>query len=483
MSQGSEKTGVLSNILWRFAERCGAQSVSFVVTVILARLLMPEEYGVVALITVITSILATFVESGFKSALIQKKDADELDFSTVFYFNITMGIVLYAVMFICAPAIAAFYERPYMVPYIRVLSLTLVLGGVNGVQQAVVAKRMQFKRFFYATLGGTLVSAAVGITLAYKGFGVWALIAQNLTNQAIDTAILWMTVRWRPLPAFSAKRLKPLFHYGSKLLASSLLNSATENLTSLIIGKIYSAEQLSYYDKGQKVPSMAVYNLGTAVQSVLFPAISEHQEQKETVRKMLRRSVRICSYIMFPVMMGLAVCAEPLIRILYTEKWIAMVPFMQIMCATFAFYLLHTANLQVIKALGHSGIFLKLEIIKQVVSLTVVLIAVQFDIIVLVISMIPLTVFSYAVNAFPNGSLVGYGVRAQIRDIIPPAVLTAFMGLCVYAVGLLTQIDALKLILQIPTGVLVYAAGSILFKFESFYYIKDLIKEILKKRK
>ena len=211
----STQTTVVTNMLWRFAERCGAQGVSFIVSVVLARLLLPEEYGVVSLITVFTTILNLFMDSGFKNALIQKKDADQTDYSTVFYFNIFMGVMLYLLMYAAAPAISRFYEKESIVSYIRVMSLTLILGGVNGVQTAVVAKRMEFKRFFFSTLGGTLSSAAVGIWMAYQGWGVWALVAQNLMNQAVNTAILWVTVRWRPSLVFSLRRLKPLFAMGA----------------------------------------------------------------------------------------------------------------------------------------------------------------------------------------------------------------------------------------------------------------------------
>ena len=303
---------IISNMLWRLAERCGAQGVSFIVSLILARLLLPEAYGVISLITVFTSILNLFIDSGFKNALIQKKDADQLDYSTVFYFNIVMGVLLYGIMFAAAPLIADFYDRPYMVPYIRAMALTLILGGINGVQQAVVARRMQFKRFFYATLTGTVISAVVGISMAYMGTGVWALITQRLVNQAIDTVFLWYTVRWRPSLRFSMKRLKPMFGYGSKLLLSSFANTLMGNMTGLIVGKIYTAELLAYYDKGKNIPNLVVQNLQAAVQSVLFPVIAGNQNQKEEVKKILRKSIMTSTYCIFPCMTGIAVCAEKL---------------------------------------------------------------------------------------------------------------------------------------------------------------------------
>lgn len=465
---------IISNMLWRLAERCGAQGVSFIVSLILARLLLPEAYGVISLITVFTSILNLFIDSGFKNALIQKKDADQLDYSTVFYFNIVMGVLLYGIMFAAAPLIADFYDRPYMVPYIRAMALTLILGGINGVQQAVVARRMQFKRFFYATLTGTVISAVVGISMAYMGTGVWALITQRLVNQAIDTVFLWYTVRWRPSLRFSMKRLKPMFGYGSKLLLSSFANTLMGNMTGLIVGKIYTAELLAYYDKGKNIPNLVVQNLQAAVQSVLFPVIAGNQNQKEEVKKILRKSIMTSTYCIFPCMTGIAVCAEPLVRLLYTEKWIAMVPCLQLWCFCFAFYLWHTANLQVIQALGRSDIFLKIEIIKQFLSLGGILLSAPFGVLAMLTATCIVAVISLYINARPNVRLAGYGFWEQIKDVSPIICLNLLMGIAVYLVGCIAMPDMIKLIVQILTGAAIYIGGSFVIKLEIFNYLLKL---------
>ena len=467
----ADKRTVLSNMMWRFAERCGAQGVSFIVSIILARLLLPEEYGVVSLITIFTSILNLFIDSGFKNALIQKKNADQLDYSTVFYFNIFMGIVLYLCMFAAAPAIAHFYEKDYMVPYIRVMSLTLVLGGINGVQTAVVAKRMEFKRFFYATLGGTLFSAVVGIWMAYEGMGVWALIAQKLVNQLINTTILWVTVRWKPSLLFSFQRLKPMFNYGSKLLGSSFLNTMTTNLSSLIIGKVYSSAMLAYYDKGRRIPNLVVENLQSSVQSVLFPVLAERQDQKQEVGKILRRSFTTAAYCIFPCMVGIAVCGESIVRILYTEKWISMVPYLQLWCFIFAFYLLNTADLQVIQAMGRSDTILKIEVVKQVVSLLAIVVTIPFGVLAMMVSMCVVTVICLYINAKPNEELAGYGFREHIKDLMPITGLNILMGIAVWAAGKLLTGDIAVLTVQILVGAAVYIGGSYLLKLESFSYV------------
>lgn len=269
-----DKNIILDNFIWRFAERCGAQLVTAVVTLLLARILMPEDYGRTALVAVFINILQVFIDSGLGTALIQRKDADDLDFSSVFYFNFAVCLVLYAGMFIAAPYIAAFYKDPSLTPVVRVASLTLVFSGVKGIQQAYVSRNMMFKRFFFATLGGTLFSAFLGLGMAYAGFGVWALVAQQLSNTAIDTLILWLTVHWRPKAVFSWQRLKGLLSYGWRLLASSLLDTVYNNLRSLVIGRVYTSADLAFYNEGMLAPDVIAVNVDSSIDSVLLPAMS-----------------------------------------------------------------------------------------------------------------------------------------------------------------------------------------------------------------
>ena len=476
----TDKRNVISNIIWRFAESCGTQGVSFIVSLILARLLLPEDYGVVSLITIFTSLLNLFIDSGFKNALIQKKNADQLDYSTVFYFNVVMGISLWLLLAVFSPLIADFYERPYMVPYIRTMSLTLVMGGINGVQQAVVAKRMQFKRFFYATISGTLISAVVGIVMAYMQFGVWALIAQNLVSQVINTVILWWTVKWRPSLLFSFHRLKPMFRYGSRILISSFINTFLNNLVGLVVGKLYASEMLGYYEKGKSLPNLIVQNLQTAVQSVLFPVIADNQGSKWQVKSILQKSVMTSTYCIFPCMTGVTVCAETLVRILYTERWIEMVPYIQLWCFCFSFYLWHTANLQVIQALGCSDIFLKIEIIKQFLSLGGILLSAPFGVLAMLTTTCIVAVISLYINARPNVRLVGYGFGEQIKDVSPIICLNLLMGIGVYLIGNVDLPDLLLLAVQVLTGIVIYFVGSAVLRIDIFYYLLKTVKDFIR---
>lgn len=467
---------VATNFIWRFAERTGAKMVSFVVSMILARILAPEHYGTIALVTVITHILQVFVDSGMGNALIQKKDADELDFSTVFYFNIFLCGILYTGVFVFAPLIAKFYNDITLIPVIRVLSLTIVISGVKNVQQAYVSRTMQFKRFFFATLGGTIGAAVMGIAMAYMGFGVWALVAQQLFNVTIDTIVLWMTVKWRPRKQFSFQRLKGLYSFGWKLLVSSLLETVYQNMRQLIIGKIYSTENLAYYNRGSQFPSLIITNINSSIDSVLMPALSNEQDNVEKVRNMTRRSVKTSIYIIAPLMIGLAACGTPLVRLLLTEKWLPAVPYLRIFCISFMLYPVHTTNLNAIKSMGKSDIYLRMEIVKKVIDVVLLLATMWHSVMAMAYSLLISDVISLYINCNPNKKLINYGFFDQLKDILPGILLAMIMGVCVSMVDVLGLPDILTLMIQAAVGAAIYIGVSALLKLDSFMYIWNMIK-------
>ncbi len=474
---------VTTNLIWRLLERFGAQGVTFFVSIVLARLLDPEVYGTIALVTVFTTVLQVFVDSGLGNALIQKKDADDKDFSTVFFFNIGMCTFLYAVMFFAAPLIAKFYGNNELVPLVRVLSIILVISGVKNVQQAYVSRNMLFKRFFWSTIISTIGSAVIGIFMAYNGFGVWALVGQNIFSQTISTLTLWVTVKWRPKFMFSFKRLKSLFSFGWKLLVSNLLNTVYNDLRQLIIGKMYTSQDLAFYNKGHQFPQLIINNISTSIDSVLFPAMSSEQNNIERVKAITRRSIKISAYVIMPIMMGLAVCAEPFIRILLTDKWLPCVPFLRVFCFTMALYPIHTANLNAIKAMGRSDLFLKLEVIKKIIGMSVLLSTMWISVEAMAYSLLFTSVLSSFINAFPNRKLLNYSYKDQVLDMLPTILITIGMGLITYLVMFLNLSSVVTLIIQIPLGILVYIMGSAIFKFDSFLYLLSLIKGFLSKRK
>lgn len=477
---GTEKK-ILTNFIWRFAERCGSQIVTFVVSVVLARILAPSDYGTITLVTVFTTILQVFVDSGLGTALVQKKDADDLDFSSVFYFNCALCLVLYLGMFAAAPLIAKFYENTELVPIIRVISLTVVVSGLKNVQQAYVSRNMQFKRFFYSSVGGVVFSAVLGIALAKAGCGVWALVAQQLSNVAINTAILWITVKWRPKKMFSRERLKGLLSFGWKLLVSALLDTGYSNLRNLIIGKVYSTADLAYYDQGDKFPKVIVTNINTSIDSVLLPSMSSEQDDRERVKNMTRRAIKTSTYIMAPLMMGLAFCAEPVVTLVLTEKWLPCVPFLRIFCITYMFWPVHTANLNAIKAMGHSDWFLKLEIIKAVFCLAALLATVNFGVTAIAYSALFTSAASQIINAWPNKKLLGYGYLEQVRDFAPGILLAIAMGVCVYFIGCIPLPTAVTLVIQVVSGAVIYFGASYVLKLEEFKYLLGIVKSFRKK--
>lgn len=475
------KRNVIVSFIWRFAERSGAQFVTFIVTIVLARILAPEDYGKIALITVFIAIMQVFVDSGLGTALIQKKDADDLDFSSVFFFNFAMCLILYAIMFLAAPFIADFYRDDSLTAIVRVISLTIIISGVKGIQQSYVSRNMLFKRFFYATLGGTIFSAFLGIALAYAGCGVWAIVAQQLSNTAIDTLILWLTVKWRPKKMFSWNRLKGLLSFGWKMLASSLLDTVYTNLRSLIIGKMYSSADLAFYNQGEKFPNVIATNINTSIDSVLLPTMASEQDDHVRVKAMTRRAIKTSTYIMAPLMMGLAFCAEPIVRLVLTDKWLACVPFLRIFCITYMFYPIHTANLNAIKAMGRSDLFLKLEVVKKVVGMVLLLSTMWFGVMAMAYSLLIGTVTGMIINSWPNRKLLNYAYWEQMKDILPGILLAVGMGCCVSLVTLLHLSNAVTLLIQIPLGAVIYIGASALLRLDSYEYLMSMVRPALKK--
>lgn len=470
------KEKVLSNLFWRFLERTGAQSVALIVSIVLARILSPTDYGIIALITVFINILNVFVDSGLGTALIQKKDADDIDFSTVFYTNIVFCVLLYIIMFFVAPFLATFYKNEQLTSIIRVLSITILISGVKNIQQSYVSKTLQFRKFFFSTLIGTITAAVVGIYMAHHGYGVWALVAQQLTNLAIDTILLWITVKWRPMFIFSFKRLKGLFSYGWKILISALLDTFYTNLRNLIIGNKYTSEDLAFYTKGELFPKAIVGNITNTIDSVLLPTMSAEQDDTERVKQMTRRAIKTSTFCIAPLMMGLAACAPNVISLLLTDKWLSAVPFLIAFCITYIFYPIHTANLNAIKAMGRSDLFLKLEILKKIVGLIILFSTMWFGVKVMAYSLLFVSVICQLINSWPNKKLLNYGYLEQLKDILPSILMAAGMGVIIYFGIFIPVSKILQLIIQIVLGIVIFVCGSKLFRLESSIYIENIIK-------
>lgn len=479
MSSNNKKR-VLTNLLWRFFERIGAQGIGFIVSLILARILMPEVYGIVAIVTVFTSILQVFVDSGLGNALIQKEGADDLDFSSVFWFNLVVCLILYILIFLFAPIVASFYNMEELSDIIRVMSLILIISGVKNVQQAYISKRLLFKKFFFATLVGTIVAAIVGIWMAVNGYGVWALVAQNLINQLIDTAMLWILVKWRPKFIFSFNRLKGLLRYGWKLLASGLISTVFSDIRQLVIGKVYSSSDLAYYNQGEKLPNYATVAINSSIDSVLLPTLSEVQNDRSQVKAMTRRAIKTSTYVMMPLMAGLAACATQLVLLILKEKWLPCVFFLRVFCISYAFYPVHTANLNAIKACGRSDIFLKLEVIKNSISFIVLLITTTISVEAMAIGALCTSFIAQIINALPNKRILDYSYKEQFIDMVPQLLLSLFMFVMVLSIEYLHLNTVLTLGMQIVLGMLIYILGSKICKIDSYQYVLNSIKMLVK---
>lgn len=477
------RKNITNNMLWRLAERFGAQGVTMLVSIILARLIDPSIYGTIALVTVIITILQVFLDCGLSTALIQKKEVDDVDFSSVFYFNIVFGGILYVLLFSVAPIIARFYSAPNLASVIRVFGIELIVFSLKSVQQAYVSKKMVFKKFFFATLGGTICAAVVGITLAFCGYGVWALVIQHLINTLIDTLLLWFMVKWRPKKVFSVGRLKILISYGWKLLVSGLLDTAFNSIRQLIIGKMYLSSDLAFYNQGKKYPEALVSNVNASIDSVLLPTMSKVQDEINVVKHMTSRAIKTSTYIIMPIMMGIAVCAKPLVALILTEKWLPCVPYMRVFCFTFAFYPVHTANLNAIKALGKSDIFLKLELIKKSVGIIVLLCSMWWGPLIMAYSLIFMSIVSQIINSFPNRRLLNYSYLEQIIDMLPQIMLSCLMGGTVFCISMFKLTDIITLFIQIPLGIVIYTVGSRVFRIDSFEYIISITKQYLPQKR
>lgn len=476
-------SSLLTNLLWKFAERISAQLVTLIVSLILARLLEPEDYGMVSIVMIFITIANVFVSDGFGSALIQKKDADALDFSTVLYFNIGFSIVLYLILFLSAPIIQRFYGGGYelITPVLRVLGVRLILSAINSVQQAYISKKMMFRMFFLSTFLGTVISAIVGIVLAYKGAGVWALVAQYLTNTTVDTIVLNIRLKMKPLVAFSFQRLRGLFKYGVNILGASLLVCGYQELRALIIGKIYTSSDLAFYDRAKQFPQLFVTNINSSIEAVLFPKMSNEQDNRTRVKETVRMSIRFSSFFICPLMIGLATVAEPLVRLLLTEKWLACVPLLQLFCILYLVQPIHTGNMQAIKAIGRSDVFAKLEVIKKAIELVSLLLIMRKGVAAIVLNMTMLNILFVFINALPNVKLLNYKFNEQMKDILPNLLKSLVMGALVYSMNFINLSEIVLLCLQVVAGVLVYIILSIVTNSREFSYIIDMLKCRLKK--
>lgn len=462
-------------------ERGGVQGIQFIVQIVLARLLLPEDFGVIAIVGVFISFSNVFIQSGLNTALIQKKNADEKDFSTVLFLSLGLAILLYLVIFFIAPLISEFYQEDQLIKILRVYSLVLFVGALNSIQNAYVAKYMLFKKLFFSSLISVVFSGVIGILCAFLEFGVWALIIQQLMNQISIFIALWFTLQWRPQLEFSPARVKTLFSFGWKVLVSNLIHVLYMDLRTLIIGKIYTSSALGFYNRGETFPKLIVSNIDGSIQSVMLPTFSAHQENTNRIKGMVRRTIVTSAFLVFPSMIGLAAVAESLVELILTEKWLDSVQFLQIFCLTYAILPIQTVNLQAVTAMGRSDIALKLQIIKKTAGILILLISIPFGIHAIALGTAISALIAALVNIYPNSKLLNYSYIEQFKDIFPIIITSLLMGVLVNVINGWDIEVIFKLVLQIIVGLMFYLFISKLFRIESLDYLIDTLKDFKNK--
>lgn len=485
MDYSNLKKKTFSGMIWKFMERICAQVVSLIVSIILARILLPEDYSVVSIVTIFFAFCNIFIYGGLNTSLIQKKDADIEDYSSVLHINMLIALVLYLIMFFAAPTIANLYDNQLLIPVTRVMSLTFFINAFKSILSAYTSSKLQFKKFFLSTIGGTIVSAFIGIYMAIKGYGTWALVAQQMSNSLIDGIILFVTTKFKFVFKISIDKVKSLFSYGWKIFVASIISVIYDQINPLIVGIKYSATDLAYYNKGQNYPGLINSTISDTLQSVLFPIMSKVQDSKEMILNVTRKFIKISSYVIFPMMVGFFVVSDIFVKVVLTDKWLPIVPYIQIFCFSYMFNIIQVGNLQAIKAIGRSDITLILEIIKKSVYFIIILIFVLLSKkpIILAFSSIACTAFATLVNTYPNRKLLGYKYRYQLSDLLPNFIISIIMGIIVYFIKYINLSIYITLILQLIVGFITYILLSIITKNKNFYYLLDYIKSYFRREK
>lgn len=483
MDSAKERKKIFSGFFWKFSERISGQLVSFIISIVLARILMPEDYGAVAMVQLFITFANVFINSGLATALIQKKDADQLDFSTILYCSILFSGVLYAITYFAAPFVSTFFRIEHLTPVIRIYGLILFFNAFNSVQSAYASRHMLFKKFFISSLGSSLLSGGIGVLMAYRGFGVWALVSQTMSNTFFNMLILNYSIQWHPKLMFSWPRAKGLLNFGWKILCADFIGTVFNELRQIIIGHFYTPADLAFYNRGKHLAQLIAHNVDSTMSAVLFPAMANHSDRPQQIKSMTRRAISTSSYLLYFCMCTLAIIAEPLIKILLTEKWIESAFYLQMICLAHLFGSISITNIQALKAIGRSDAVLKLEIIKKPVYLLLLIAAVPLGVKAIVVTMPIYSVYALFVNMSPNKKILNYGRVEQLKDLAPATFLSLCMVAIVSPLSFLIANPYILLLTQCLTAFVFYVGFSHLFKIESYRYCKNLLLDKFTKRK
>ena len=480
MAEKTLKEKTINGVMWSAVDRFSSQGIQFVFNILIARILLPEDYGVVAMLGIFMAIAQTFIDSGFGGALIRKKDRTEDDYNTVFYFNLAVSILFYVILFLAAPAIAKFYKIPLLTKITRVVSITLVINAFSAVQNTKLSIDLDFRKKSIINIISVTVVGAVGLILAARGLGVWALVFQSLFSSAFRTILLWAFGHWMPRLLFSVKSFKEFFSFGSKLLVSSLIDTLYNNIYTIVIGKCFSLASLGLYNKAESFAAFPSSSLTNMLQSVTFPVLSSIQDEKEKLLNWFRSFLRLSAYVIFPLMIGLAAVADPFVRIVLNENWAGMIYLLQIVCFALMWYPIHSINLNILLVKGRSDLTLKTAVIEKVAGVVVLCITIPMGLVAMCYGRIIHSIFCLYINARYSGKLIDYGFGKQLRDYMPIFVLSVVMGVIVWLTIHFIPSLWVKLAVGILEGVAVYLVGSVVFRFEELSQLVSLIKEKVK---
>jgi teichuronic acid exporter len=477
----TSKSVIVENVGWKFAEQFSSQIVSFGITIVLARILMPEDYGLVAMLLVFITIANVFVDYGVGKALVQKKDADNIDFSSMLYFNFCFSIILYIIIFFISPLIAEFYNQEQLSSLMRVLGISIVLASIKSILLAYVARMMVFKKTFYTTFGALLISGSVSLTMALLGFGAWALVAQYILFAFFSVVFIWLSIKWKPLIVFSIDSVVELFKFGWKLLLASLLNAISGQLRNIIVGKFYSADDLAFLSRGQSFPALLTNNITSSVSSVLFSASSKLQNEKLKLKELSRKAIRITSFTMFPLLFGLAATAKPLVRVLLTDKWIESVPYLQIYCFSYLVMIIQISVQDTINALGRSDIFLYMDIARKIVAFSILFAVYDKGVLIIALTTFISGPIAVIMTILVSRKIYDYKIKEHLKDNLPILFSASIMAISIYSVNFFSQIPIITLLIQIPLGVVIYLSLSKLFRFEGYELLIEYSKKTIKR--
>ena len=470
----------VSGLSWSFIDSISGQGIQFIVGIILARMLTPREFGLIGMITIFIAVSESFINSGFSSALIRKKECTQADYSTVFFYNLTAGAIFFTILLFSAPAISGFFKEPELKPIIQVLGAVLIIDSATIIQRTILTKQINFKLQTRISVIAALGSGVMAIGMAYSGFGVWSLVAQRLCKQAINSFLLWLWNKWKPIAVFSRQSFRELFGFGSKLLASGLIDTIYRNVYYLIIGKFFSAKELGYYTRADQFNALPSQSLTGVIGRVSYPILSSIQDDANRLKASYQQLIRSTMFITFTLMVGMAAVAEPMVVGLIGEKWKPAVIYLQMLCFTGMLYPLHALNLNMLQVKGRSDLFLRLEVIKKILAVPVIVIGIFWGIRVMIAGMMLNSVIALYINSYWSGRMIGYPFRQQISDILPSFSLSLAMAISVYLLGLiLTYAPILNLLIQVTAGAAFILVFSEMAKFKDYLFIKEIVMERL----